>query len=154
MSRKGLFVLALGLAASSILSLVLGISLQHKDIRSYIASHYQEYARDAGGTRYQCTGSPTQVADTLTGYQSPAARASNGGTQYLRYDDAMVSVGVDGTHPCSIRVEDLAAGYSHGSFIFLGPGFYPGSPSRWLGRQHRRPGRNQMTSNQSTRRRQ
>jgi uncharacterized protein DUF4247 len=140
MSRNGLFVLALGLAASSILSLVIGVSLQHKDIRSYIASHYQEYARDAGGTRYLCTGSPTQVADTLTGYQSPAARASNGGSQYLRYDDAIVSVGVDGTHPCSIRVEGLAAGYSHGSFIFLGPGFYPGSPSGGSGGSTGGPG--------------
>jgi hypothetical protein len=140
MSRTGLFVLAFGLAASSLLSLVLGISLQHKDIRSYIASHYQEYARDAGGTRYLCTGSPTQVSDTLTGYQSPAARASNDGTQYLRYDDAIVSVGVDGTHPCSIRVEGLSAGYSHGSFIFLGPGFYPGSPSGGSGGSTGGPG--------------
>ena len=125
MSRNGLFLLAIGLAITSVVSLVFGISMQHKDIRSYIASHYHEYSRDAGGTRYRCTGSPTQVADTLTGYQSPAARADNAGTQYLRYDDAIVSVGADGTHPCSIRVEDLAAGYSHGAFIFLGPGFYP-----------------------------
>ena len=140
MSRNGLFLLAIGLAITSVVSLVFGISMQHKDIRSYIASHYQEYARDAGGTRYLCTGSPTQVADTLTGYQSPAARANNSGTQYMRYNDAIVSVGPDGTHPCSIRVEDLAAGYSHGSFIFLGPGFYPGSPSSGSGGSTGGPG--------------
>jgi Domain of unknown function (DUF4247) len=140
MSRNGLFLLAIGLAITSVVSLVFGISMQHKDIRSYIASHYHEYSRDAGGTRYLCTGSPTQVADTLAGYQSPAARANNAGTQYLRYDDAIVSVGADGTHPCSIRVEDLAAGYSHGSFIFLGPGFYPGSPSRGSGGSTGGPG--------------
>ena len=135
-----MFVMAFGLAAASIVSLVLGISLQHRDIRSYIASHYQEYSRDAGGTRYVCTGTPAQVADALNNYQNPAARASNGGTQYLRYDDAIVSVGADSTHPCSIRVEDLAAGYSHGSFIFLGPGFYPGSPSRSSGGSTGGPG--------------
>ena len=140
MSRNGLFLLAVGLAVTSMISLAFGISMQHKDIRSYIASHYHEYSRDAGGTRYLCTGSPTQVADTLTGYQRPAARANNAGTQYLRYDDAIVSVGADGTHPCSIRVEDLAAGYSHGSFIFLGPGFYPGSPSRGSGGSTGGPG--------------
>ena len=140
MSRNGLFLLAIGLAITSMVSLAFGISMQHKDIRSYIASHYQEYSRDAGGTRYLCTGSPTQVADTLTGYQSPAARADNAGTQYLRYDDAIVSVGADGTHPCSIRVEDLAAGYSHGAFIFLGPGFYPGSPARGSGGSTGGPG--------------
>jgi Domain of unknown function (DUF4247) len=140
MSRNGLFLLAIGLAITSLASLVFGISLQHKDIRSYIASHYHEYSREPGGTRYLCTGSPTQVADTLTGYQNPAARANNAGTQYLRYDDAIVSVGADGTHPCSIRVEDLAAGYSHGAFIFLGPGFYPGSPSRGSGGSTGGPG--------------
>jgi hypothetical protein len=140
MSRRALFVLAFGLATSSLLSLVFGITLQHKNIRSYIASHYHEYSRDAGGTRYLCTGSPVQTANALTGYQNPAARASNTGTEYLRYDDAIVSVGADGTHPCSIRVEDLAAGYSHGSFIFLGPGFYPGSPSRGSGGSTGGPG--------------
>jgi Domain of unknown function (DUF4247) len=140
MSRNRLFVLAVVLAVASVTSLGFGISLQHKDIRSYIAAHYHEYFRDAGGTRYQCTGSPTQVADTLASYQSPAARANNAGSQYLRYDDAIVSVGVDGTHPCSIRVEDLAAGYSHGAFIFLGPGFYPGSPSRSSGGSTGGPG--------------
>jgi hypothetical protein len=140
MSRNGLFMLAIGLAASSIASLVFGISLQHKDIRSYLAAHYQEYSRDAGGTRYLCTGSPTQVSNAIGTYQSPAARASSAGTQYLRYDDAIVSVGPDGAHPCSIRVEDLAAGYSHGAFIFLGPGFYPGSPARGSGGSTGGPG--------------
>jgi hypothetical protein len=140
MSRNRLFLIAFGLAASSLASLIFGISLQHKDIRSFIAAHYHEYAHDGGGTRYLCTGSPTQVADTLAGYQRPAARASNAGSQYLRYDDAIVSVGADGPHPCSVRVEDLAAGYSHGAFIFLGPGFYPGSPSRGSGGSTGGPG--------------
>ncbi len=140
MSRKALFVIAFGLATSSLLSLIFGISLQHKNIRSYIASHYHEYSHDAGGTRYLCTGSPAQTANVLIGYQNPAAHASNGGTEYMRYDDAIVSVGADGTHPCSIRVEDLAAGYSHGAFIFLGPGFNPGSPSGGSGGSTGGPG--------------
>lgn len=140
MSRNALFFLAFGLVTSSLLSLVLGISLQHRNIRSYIAAHYHEYSRDAGGARYLCTGSPAQTANTLIGYQNPAAHASNGGTEYLRYDDAIVSVGAEGTHPCSIRVEDLAAGYSHGAFMFLGPGFYPGSPSGGSGGSTGGPG--------------
>ncbi|MDT5145004.1 MAG: hypothetical protein QOE52_4940 [Mycobacterium sp.] len=140
MSRNRLFVVAFALAATSLASLIFGISLQHKDIRSFIAAHYHEYSHDAGGTRYLCTGSPTQVADTLTGYQRPAAQSSSAGTQYLRYDDAIVSVGPDGPHPCSVRVEDLAAGYSHGAFIFLGPGFYPGSPARGSGGSTGGPG--------------
>ena len=140
MSRNGLFLLAIGLAVTSVVSLVFGISLLHNDIRSFVTAHYREYSHDADGTRYVCDGSPAQVADTLAGYKSPAARASSAGTHYLRYDDAIVSVGADGTHSCSIRVEDLAAGYSHGAFIFLGPGFYPGSPSRGSGGSTGGPG--------------
>ena len=140
MSRNRLFVIAVVLAMTSFTSLFFGISLQHKDIRSYIASHYREYSRDADGTRYLCEGSPAKVANTLAGYQSPAARASNAGSQYLRYDDAIVSVGPDGEHPCSIRVEGLGGGYSHGAFIFLGPGFYPGAPSSGTGGSSGGPG--------------
>ena len=140
MSRNRLFLLALALAVGSFGSLVGGITLQSKDIRSFIASHYHEYSRDAGGTRYLCTGSPAQVANTIAGYQGPAARTSNAGTQYMRYNDAIVSVGPDGPHPCSVRVEDLAAGYSHGAYMFLGPGFYPGSPSGGAGGSTGGPG--------------
>jgi hypothetical protein len=139
-SRNSLFVLAVVLVLASATSLAFGISLQSKNIRSFIASRYHEYSRDADGTRYVCEGSPAQVANTLAGYQDPEARASNAGTQYLRYDNAMVSVGPDGPHPCSVRVEDLAAGYSHGAFIFLGPGFYPGAPSSGAGGSSGGPG--------------
>ena len=140
MSRNRLFVIAVVLALTSFTSLFFGISLQRKDIRSYIASHYREYSHDADGTRYLCEGSPAKVANTLAGYQSPAARASNAGSQYLRYDDAIVSVGPDGQHPCSIRVGGLGGGYSHGAFIFLGPGFYPGAPSSGTGGSSGGPG--------------
>ena len=123
MTRNRLFVMALVLAATSFTSLIFGITLQHKDIRSFIASHYHEYSRDADGARYLCEGSPAKVADTLAGYQSPAARASSAGTQYLRYDDAIVSVGPDGQHPCSVRVEDLAAGTATARSSFSVPAF-------------------------------
>jgi hypothetical protein len=139
-SRNRLFVIAVVLVLASATSLTFGILLQRKDIRSFIASRYHEYSHDADGTRYVCEGSPAQVANTLAGYQDPEARASNAGTQYLRYDNAMVSVGPDGPHPCSVRVEDLAAGYSHGAFIFLGPGFYPGAPSGGAGGSSGGPG--------------
>lgn len=68
-------------------------------------------------------GSPTRSP----AIESPP-RAADGDSQYLRYGDDIVIVGPDGDRPCSIRVEPLSAGYNHGSFIFLGPGFTPGSP--------------------------
>jgi uncharacterized protein DUF4247 len=133
MSRNRLFVISGALAVAAVVSLVFGIILQQKDIGPYIASHYHEYSRDVNGTRYQCTGSPEQVADALADYQAPEARVANGNSEYLRYSNNIVIVGPDGNYPCSIRVEPLSAGYSHGAFLFLGPGFFPGSPSGGAG---------------------
>lgn len=133
MSRRALLLLSGGLAFAAVASLVFGIILLQKDITSYIASNYKEYSRDANGTRYVCNGTPDDVADTLADYQEPDARADNGKSEYLRYPNNIVIVGPDGKYPCSIRVESLNAGYSHGAFIFLGPGFSPGSPSSGAG---------------------
>ncbi|BBZ48443.1 DUF4247 domain-containing protein [Mycobacterium heidelbergense] len=133
MSRNRLFLISGALAVAATASLIFGITLLHKNIASYIASHYQEYSWDANGTRYVCTGSPARVADALAAYQAPEARAANGDNQYLRYSNDIVIVGPDGDRPCSIRVESLNAGYNHGAFIFLGPGFTPGSPSGGAG---------------------
>jgi hypothetical protein len=139
-SRKRLFWIAGGLAVAAVIALVFGIMLLQKDIDSYIASHYREYSRDVNGTRYVCTGSPEDVADTLAEYQQPEARAENGDSSYLRYSNNIVTVGPDGNRPCSIRVETLSAGYSHGAFIFLGPGFSPGSPAGGAGGSPGGPG--------------
>jgi hypothetical protein len=132
-SRNRLFVIAGLLGAAGVACLIFGIILLQKNIASYVAGHYQEYARDVNGTRYQCTGSPDQVADALADYAEPEARSANGNSEYLRYGNNIVIVGPDGNHSCSIRVEPLSAGYSHGAFIFLGPGFSPGSPSGGAG---------------------
>ncbi|CAM4416239.1 hypothetical protein MB901379_01943 [Mycobacterium basiliense] len=140
MSRNRLFVIAGALAVAATVSLVFGITLLNRDISSYIASHYREESRDVNGTRYLCTGSAKDVANTLAKYKSPAARASYGDTEYMRYRRNIVSVGPDGTFPCVIRVENLSAGYNHGSYIFLGPGFYPGSPSGGSGGSPGGPG--------------
>ena len=133
MSRNSLFVVAGALAVAGSVCLWLGISLMDKDIRSYLADHYSEYSRDADGARYDCGGSPQVVAAEIAGQQEPEAHASDRGTEYLRYEDDIVSVGPDGSRPCSIRVEDLGASYSQGGFIFLGPGFNPGSPAGGAG---------------------
>lgn len=140
MSRNRLLVIAGALAVTATVSLVFGIMLLNKNISSYIASHYHEYSRDANGIRYACNGSPAQVAQTLANYQTPEARATNGTNQYLRYSNNIVTVGPDGNYPCSIRIEPLSAGYSHGTFIFLGPGFTPGSPSGGAGGSPGGPG--------------
>ncbi|GAB3030579.1 DUF4247 domain-containing protein [Mycobacterium bourgelatii] len=140
MSRNRLLLIAAALAAGGLVSLIFGVVLLSRNIETYIASHYHEYSHDLNGKRYVCSGSPKQVADTLAHYKPPAARAHSGANHYLRYNRVIVIVGPDGGYPCSIRVEPLSAGYNHGSFIFLGPGFTPGSPSGGSGGSPGGPG--------------
>jgi hypothetical protein len=132
-SRVQLLVIAATLAVCAVVCLVFGVLLFNNDIASYVADHYHQYSSDANGKRYVCSGKPSDLADTLEDYEDSAARTDNDGTEYLRYSDYMVTVGPDGNYPCSIRVEDINAGYSHGSYLFLGPGFFPGSPSGGVG---------------------
>jgi Domain of unknown function (DUF4247) len=139
-SRNRLLLIAGALALAATASLIGGIVLLNKNIGSYIADHYQRYSSDVNGTRYACSGTPSDVADTLAEYQEPSARADDDKTEYLRYSNDIVIVGPDGKRPCSIRVESLGGGYSHGSFIFLGPGFTPGSPSGGAGGSSGGPG--------------
>jgi hypothetical protein len=127
MTRGNLFALSGLLALGGFLCLWLAMSVMDDDIRSHIA---ETYPRAATGTdTYTCTGLPAEVADDLADHVAPEARATDRGSTYLRYDDEIVTVGPDGTWPCTVRVEDLGARYSSGGFIFLGPGFFPGSPS-------------------------
>jgi hypothetical protein len=139
-TRNRLLLIAFGLAVAASACLGTGLVLVSRDIGSYIAGHFQEYAHDANAKRYVCSGSPGQVADALARYKSPSARASSGGSEYLRYSRYIVVVGPDGVRPCTVRVEGLSAGYSHGSYVFLGPGFTPGSPSGGSGGRPGGPG--------------
>lgn len=138
-SRTGLFVTAAGLLVAGVVCLIVGVAML-PNIRTHVAERYPMYRTNAGGTNYECEGSPATVADQLADYQRPEARATSGASTYLRYDDDIVIVGPDQHRPCSIRVEDTNARYSHGGFIFLGPGFYPGSPAGGAGGSPGGPG--------------
>lgn len=128
MRRWHYFLLAGCLAVAAAVCLFLGITLM-PNMQSYVGDNYQRYSGSGDSARYACSGSPSDVADDIAEEQNPAAQADDGKTTYLRYDDSIVTVGPDGTRPCSVRVESLGGGYSHGSYVFLGPGFYPGSPA-------------------------
>jgi hypothetical protein len=132
-TRISLFWLSAGLAVAGAACLLWGVSLMGSNIRSHLAGSYQEYSRDDDGFRYVCDGSPQLVANEISEVDEPEARASDRGTEYLRYEDDIVTVGPDGGRRCSIRVEDTDARYSQGGFIFLGPGFTPGAPSGGAG---------------------
>jgi Domain of unknown function (DUF4247) len=135
MNRGKLLILAAALGVVGAICLTVGI-IMLPSIKSYVGGHYRSYGHD----RYTCTGSPSTVADDIAKAQSPNARAANAGTYYLRYSDAIVIVGPADGRSCTIRMESLSAGYNHGSYIFLGPGFRPGSPSGSSGGMSGGPG--------------
>ena len=141
MSRNSLYLLAGGLGLAGIVMLMVGVALL-PNIRTHISDNYRMYSRDADGTNYACDGSPAQTAARLAEFKQPDARATDRGSTYLRYDDDIVVVGPDTTlgAPCSIRVENTNARYRSGGFIFLGPGFTPGSPARGSGGSPGGPG--------------
>jgi hypothetical protein len=69
---------------------------------------------------------------TIANAIEPAARAADGGSEYLRYDDDIVIVSA-APAGSTVRVEDLDDRYRNGFFVFLGPGFRPGSPAAGVG---------------------
>ncbi|MUL65499.1 hypothetical protein BOO86_13555 [Mycobacterium sp. CBMA 234] len=135
MTRGKMLILAAVLGVGAVLCLVFGINMRH-NVRTYVKDHYQSY----GANQYTCTGSPSTVADNIARAQPPQARATDSGSYYLRYSDAIVIVGPASSHACTIRLESLSAGYNHGSYFFLGPGFSRGSPSGSSGGSSGGPG--------------
>lgn len=76
MTRNRLLLIAFGLAVAASACLGTGLVLVNRDVGSYIAGHFQEYAHDADAKRYVCSGSPRQVADALARYKAPSVRAT------------------------------------------------------------------------------
>ncbi|MEJ5927680.1 DUF4247 domain-containing protein [Corynebacterium sp. H128] len=79
---------------------------------------------------HACEGDIQQVASEIAKNDKPQARQFDPktGTEYLRYRNRLVSVSKAGPSNCQIRVESLDR-VNDGGFIWLGPGFSPGSPS-------------------------
>jgi hypothetical protein len=140
-TRGGLFTLAAILGGGALLCLIVGVSML-PNLKSHVAERYSHYATTSDGDRYECSGSAEAVADELADVAEPEARASDRGREYLRYDDDVVTVGPDGSRPCTIHIEDVRGGYNGGAYVFLGPGFTPGSPAGGSGGSSGGPGGN------------
>ncbi|WP_448627983.1 DUF4247 domain-containing protein [Geodermatophilus sp. URMC 64] len=97
-------------------------------VRSFLDDTYGN-ATGSGDTRtYRSTDPVGTVTARIADGVRPAARAADGGNEYLRYDDDIVTVS-PAANGSTIRVEDLDRRYRSGFFAFLGPGFRPGSPA-------------------------
>ena len=102
------------------------------DVRRFLDDTYR-LERTDGDTQTFSSGEPVGTTVTrIVRHEEPAARQADGGSEYLRYDDDIVVVSA-APGGSTIRVEDLDDGYRGGAFIFLGPGFTPGSPAGGAG---------------------
>ncbi|MGW0026449.1 DUF4247 domain-containing protein [Rhodococcus sp. CX] len=98
-------------------------------VRDWLADTYELRDRNGDVATYY---SPDPVGITVANIvdeMEPAARSADGGREYLRYDDDIVTVGAAPGGGSTITVEDLGGRYSSGGYAYLGPGFTPGSPA-------------------------
>ena len=113
-------------------ALLLAACSGSSDVRRFLADTYQQERQDGDTVTYSSTEPVGTAVTRIVRRQEPAARQADGGAEYLRYDDDIVVVS-PAAGGSTIRVEDLDDGYRGGAFVFLGPGFNPGSPAGGLG---------------------
>lgn len=102
------------------------------DVRDFIDNTYALQNRFGDTAIYASDDPVGPTTSTIINAVNPAARAADGGSEYLRYDDdiVIVSAALGGS---TIRVEDLDDRYRGGFFAFLGAGFRPGAPGTGFG---------------------
>jgi hypothetical protein len=97
-------------------------------VRDFLRDTY-DLQTSSGDTAVYSSADPVGTTTTaIVGAVRPAERAADGGNEYLRYDDDIVIVS-PAASGSTVQVEDVDGRYSRGAFIFLGPGFRPGSPA-------------------------
>lgn len=97
-------------------------------VRDFIGGIYTQQSSSGDVATYVSGEGVGPTAARIAGGVPPAARASDAGGEYLRYDDDIVIVQPAGAQS-SIRVEDLDGPYRSGRYAYLGSGFDPGSPA-------------------------
>ncbi|MBP2367175.1 DUF4247 domain-containing protein [Pseudonocardia parietis] len=98
------------------------------DVRDVIEDRYPLQQRTGDTAVYTSNEPVSSTAAAIAGAVRPAARSTDRGAEYLRYDDDIVIVS-PAPAGSTVQVEDLDGRYRGGAFVFLGPGFRPGSPA-------------------------
>jgi hypothetical protein len=114
------------LAAAALLLSGCGIG---SDVRDFLEDTYELQNRSGDTAIYSSRQPVGPTTAAIVGAEVPAARQSQGGSEYLRYDEDIVIVSAAAGGGSTVRVEDLDDRYRSGFFVFLGPGFRPGSPA-------------------------
>jgi hypothetical protein len=116
------------LAGGAVLLAVLTGCGVGSSVRGFLDDTFDEQSESGDTSTYLAAAPVAAAAAQITGAVPPAARASDGDTEYLRYDEDIVVVGPASTGS-TVRVEDLDGAYRDGTYAYLGPGFTPGSPA-------------------------
>lgn len=98
------------------------------DVRSFLDDTFDEQSESGDTSTYLAAAPVAAATSQITGAVPPAARASDAGTEYLRFDDDIVAVS-PASGGSTVRVEDLDGPYRDGAYAYLGQGFTPGSPA-------------------------
>jgi hypothetical protein len=88
------------------------------DVRDFINDTYVLQSSNGDTAVYASDDPVGPTTSTIVNAVNPAARQSDGGSEYLRYDDdiVIVSAALGGS---TVRVEDLDGRYRGGFFAFL-----------------------------------
>jgi len=97
-------------------------------VRDFVDGTFDEQGVSGDTATYLSTDPVDRTAATIAGGVVPVVRATDAGTEYLRYDDDIVIVSPAGA-TSTVRVEDLDGAYRNGQYAYLGSGFDPGSPA-------------------------
>lgn len=98
-------------------------------VGNYIDDNYEDRGKRGDIATYHSPDPVGTTVSDIVAAQPPAARSADGGREYLRYNDDIVIVGAAPEGGSTVTVEDIDGRFSGGAFIFLGPGFRPGSPA-------------------------
>ena len=98
------------------------------DVRDHLDDTYDLQGTSGDTATYVAGTAVGATAAAIAGAVNPAARATDGGAEYLRYEDDIVIVS-GAPSGSTVVVEDLDERYRNGAYAHLGPGFDPGSPA-------------------------
>lgn len=118
----------LRVAALSAAVLVLGGCGSGSDVRDLVDETY-DLQSSSGDTAVYTSDEPVAGTTASIAAAVPAAaRAADGGSEFLRYAEDIVIV-APAAAGSTVQIEDLDGRYRSGAFRYLGPGFDPGSPA-------------------------
>lgn len=112
-------------AAVLLAALLAGCGLG-SDVRGFVDETYDEQSSVGDTSTYLAPTPPAAAAAQIAGAVPPAARATDAGQEFLRYDEDIVAV-APGGGGSTVRVEDLDGPFRNGAYSYLGPGFTPGA---------------------------